>query len=59
MCGSQGMLFDITERKQAEAELSYERDLLRERCWITPPTQFISRTPSPDYLKAGKVLAKG
>ena len=27
--GTQGMLFDITERKRAEAELAYERDLLR------------------------------
>ncbi|MDR3458330.1 MAG: PAS domain S-box protein [Verrucomicrobiae bacterium] len=27
--GTQGMLFDITERKLAEAELAYEQDLLR------------------------------
>jgi PAS domain S-box-containing protein len=27
--GTQGMLFDITERKRAEAELAYERHLLR------------------------------
>jgi PAS domain S-box-containing protein len=40
--GTQGMLFDITKRKQAEAELSYERDLLRA---------LLDYSPDPIYFK--------
>jgi PAS domain S-box-containing protein len=55
--GSQGMLFDITERKQAEAELSYERDLLRELLDYSPDPIYFKDARS-HFLKAGKVLAR-
>ena len=38
--GTQGMLFDITERKRAEAELAYERDLLRTLLDSSPDSIF-------------------
>ncbi|HKS36746.1 MAG TPA: PAS domain-containing protein [Verrucomicrobiae bacterium] len=40
--GTQGMFFDITARKQAEAELAYERDLLRT---------FLEKSPDHIYFK--------
>jgi len=40
--GTQGMFFDVTLRKRAEAELSYERDLLRT---------FLEKSPDHVYFK--------
>ncbi|MGA3182024.1 MAG: PAS domain S-box protein [Verrucomicrobiota bacterium] len=38
--GSQGILFDITERKRAEGELAHERDLLRMLLYYCPDSIF-------------------
>jgi PAS domain S-box-containing protein len=40
--GLQGMFYDITDRKQAEAELAYERDLLRT---------LLEKSPDQIYFK--------
>jgi PAS domain S-box-containing protein len=40
--GTQGMLFDVTEQKHVEAELSHERDLLRA---------LLDNSPDPIYFK--------
>ena len=38
--GTQGILFDISERKRAEAELAYERDLLQTLLENSPDSIF-------------------
>jgi PAS domain S-box-containing protein len=55
--GTQGMLFDITERKQAEAELSYERDLLRALL-DNLPDQIYFKDAQSHFLKASKTQAE-
>jgi PAS domain S-box-containing protein len=55
--GTQGMFFDVTERKRAEAELSYERDLLRALLDYSPDPIYFKDAQS-HFLKAGKALAE-
>jgi PAS domain S-box-containing protein len=55
--GTQGMLFDITDRKQAEAELSYERDLLRALL-DNLPDQIYFKDAQSHFLKASKTQAE-
>ena len=49
--GSQGLYLDISERKQAEAELAYERDLLRELL-ANAPDQIYFKDLQFRYIKA-------
>jgi PAS domain S-box-containing protein len=54
--GTQGILFDITDRRQAEAELAYERDLLRELMDNSPDPIFFKDAQSR-FIKSSKVQA--
>jgi PAS domain S-box-containing protein len=54
--GTQGMLFDITERKQAEAELSYERDLLRSLL-DSSPDQIYFKDIQSRFIKSSQAQA--
>jgi PAS domain S-box-containing protein len=55
--GTQGILFDITQRKQVEAELSYERDLLRALLEYAPDPIYFKDAQSR-FLKTSKQLVK-
>jgi PAS domain S-box-containing protein len=54
--GTQGILFDISERKRAEAELSYERDLLRSLL-DNSPDQIYFKDARSCFIKTSKALA--
>ncbi len=55
--GSMGILQDITERKQAEAELAYERDLLRTLLDGSPDHIYFKDLESR-FIKTGRALAE-
>ncbi len=55
--GTQGMLFDVTGHKQAEAELSYERELLRSLLDYSPDPIYFKDAQSR-FLRTSKNLAK-
>jgi PAS domain S-box-containing protein len=54
--GTQGMLFDITERKRAEAELAYERHLLRTLLDSSPDVIYFKDSRSR-YLRISSAHA--
>jgi PAS domain S-box-containing protein len=54
--GTQGMLFDITARKQAEAQLSYERDLLSSLL-DSSPDQIYFKDLQSRFIKNSKAQA--
>ena len=54
--GTQGMLFDVSERKKIEAELAYERDLLRALMEYSPDPIYFKDSQSR-FLKNGKAHA--
>src|SRR5581483_9645461 len=55
--GSQGMLLDITQRKQAEAELAYERELLRALLDSSPDHIYFKDRDSR-FIRASRELAE-
>jgi PAS domain S-box-containing protein len=55
--GSQGMLLDITQRKQAEAELAYERELLRSLLDRSPDHIYFKDRESR-FIRASRELAE-
>jgi two-component system, cell cycle sensor histidine kinase and response regulator CckA len=54
--GTQGMLFDITDRKQAEVELAYERDLLRSLL-DSSPDQIYFKDLKSRFIKSSRAQA--
>jgi PAS domain S-box-containing protein len=54
--GTQGMLFDISAGKEAEAALSYERDLLRTLL-DNSPDQIYFKDAQSRFIKISKALA--
>jgi PAS domain S-box-containing protein len=55
--GSQGLLLDITQRKQAEAALAYERDLLRSLLDNSPDHVYFKDSNSC-FIRASKELCE-
>ncbi|MDB6019945.1 MAG: sensor signal transduction histidine kinase [Pedosphaera sp.] len=55
--GSQGLLLDITQRKQAEAALAYERDLLRSLLDNSPDHVYFKDSKSC-FIRASKELCE-
>jgi PAS domain S-box-containing protein len=55
--GTQGMLLDITQRKQAEAELAYERELLRSLLDSSPDHIYFKDRQSR-FIRASRELAE-
>jgi PAS domain S-box-containing protein len=54
--GTQGLVFDVTERKRAEEELSYERELLRALLDNSPDHIYFKDAQSR-FIKSSKDLA--
>jgi PAS domain S-box-containing protein len=57
IAGTQGMFYEITARKQAEAELAYERDLLRTLL-DNSPDQIYFKDLESRFLKCSQTLAE-
>jgi PAS domain S-box-containing protein len=56
IAGSQGILFDVTDSKAAEAALSYERDLLRSLL-DNSPDQIYFKNAQSCFIKTSKAQA--